>query len=290
MNESTEKTESQDTQSPDRWKWTEPSEDEFEKRRLTENFYRIFFIDEKTKEDIILYKFWAKNDDEAFNVLNDYKKYNPEPSGVKYFYSSSGYYVNPDGVRFDTLKAMIKTKETFLMKVVDFFKYKIFHAFGKIVDRIRDLVYFMENDHAIGEWWSLDTHMLDDLRYNLPLLIKHHIGCPTFMCEKARQQIESEENSPNYNSDEMNLAMKMWEDELNGLLEHVLLYTYYSNYGIIGEKEKDLQEIDKKYKDTIPYKPGTNNAIDYQKLSELERKHWNAIWDWIKENGEALWD
>jgi hypothetical protein len=44
------------------------------------------------------------------------------------------------------------------------------------------------------------------------------------------------------------------------------------------------------YRKTIPYKPGTYEEINYTKLSKLQKKYWNKIWNWVKEYGESLWD
>ena len=76
----------------DIWKWTEPSDEEFDKRRLEETHYRIYHKDADGKAAVD-YKFWAKDDKEALETLNRFKGDHGE-GGVEYFYSTSGYYVD----------------------------------------------------------------------------------------------------------------------------------------------------------------------------------------------------
>ena len=88
----------------DIWKWTEPSDEEFDKRRLEETHYRIYHKDADGKVAVD-YKFWAKDDKEALETLNRFKGDHGE-GGVEYFYSTSGYYVDSDGKRYDTSAEM----------------------------------------------------------------------------------------------------------------------------------------------------------------------------------------
>lgn len=91
----------------DKWNWTEPTEEEFEKRRFEETFYRVYHKGEDGKT-VVDYKFWAKDGDAALAVLNSFKE-DHCGDGKEYFYSTSGYYVNCDGKRFDTPKELHET-------------------------------------------------------------------------------------------------------------------------------------------------------------------------------------
>jgi hypothetical protein len=88
----------------------------------------------------------------------------------------------------------------------------------------------------------------------------------------------------------MELASKEWKRELLELRNNIMLYLYYDNCGIIDENDYKMIAIDSVYRKTIPYKPGTYKEINYIKLSKLQKKYWNKIWNWIKEYGESLWD
>lgn len=135
----------------------------------------------------------------------------------------------------------------------------------------------MINDkHQISEYWSIDYHMLEDLKYNIPLLIKKGHTYPAYYDEKVKGTNKK--------------PWDLWKEDLKELLLNVNLYLYYKNYGHIDNNDKQLVAVHKKYKDTIPIYPGTKRDIDYTKLYELMQKHWNYVWDWIKEYGQALWD
>ena len=275
----------------EKWFWTEPTEDEFETLRHEKTFYRLYFIDEKTKEDIILYKFWADGDEEALKTLNEFKADHPDLEH-EVFYGTSGYYVNSRGKRFDSLIDMFKGKKIWLITpIVDFFMYDIPRMWGDLIGNIKNTIHFVRTKHQKSEAWDIYSHILMDLKYNLPILIRDHIGHPTFLCEKAREMLKTENPKPfEYTEEESNLASHLWEEMLNNLYKDVLLYFYYSEYGIVDSKDEEMVKIDKEYRKTLPFKEGTNGGFDYSKLGELENKHWDAIWDWMKEYGRCLWD
>ena len=270
------------------WSWEEPSEEEFEKMRKSLTFYRIYTIEDGNSKN--LYKFWRASDSEAFGVLNLFKESHPE-YGDNCFYATSGYVVDPDGKRHDTLFESTEHDEGFFMKIVDFFRYTIPNALSDFWFRVKDTAYFFKHEHSMKESWSIDSHMLEDLKFNLKKLAETSNGCPNFICQQARAKL-NKPDKPDWEHDkeDMDLAMKMWKEELYKLREHVLLYEYYSGYGIVDEKDEEMKMIDNEYKNTLPYKPGTNKGLDYEKLDKLTREHWNKIWDWIKEYGESLWD
>lgn len=268
------------------WSWNEPTNEEFEKLRKNFTFYRIYTVENGKSKN--LFKFWHVSDSDALRVLNLFKESHPE-YGDNCFYSTSGYFIDPDGSRHDTLfendenkckKRKIKFSfSDFWFRVKDFWF------------RVKDTFYFFRHGHSMKESWSIDSHLLEDLRFNLKKLAENTNGCPTFICERAKFELnKTDKEEWNYDNDEMELAMKMWIDELNKLRENVLLYEYYDGYGIVEEDDKEMVEIDRKYRDTLPYKPGTKNEFDFPKLRELAKERWDNIWNWIKEYGESLWD
>jgi len=82
------------------WNWKELSNDEFEMNRKEMTYYRIFHKDDNI--EITDYKFWAKDEDEALKILNKFKA---EHNG-EYFYSTSGYFVDSNNKRYDSMKDM----------------------------------------------------------------------------------------------------------------------------------------------------------------------------------------
>lgn len=299
-----------DTEVENAKKLNEALKREREKEPKDKIHYKIFRVekDEKTGKEnkITMTKFWAKNDDEAQEELRKYKKVaNKE---YTYYYGTTGYYVgntldDKGNVRkYDSFEEMMEAdheKESFFSKIWDSISLEASCLWSKIKDfwwyGAKDLIFWLKTKHNRNESWSLDCHLLDDIIFNLPLLIKNKNGVPTKFCCKARAELnkndpsfdleKSFEKNPSSDEKEMELAEKLWNEELEKGLLYAKLYQFYSDYGITED-----EEFEKKWKSTIPYKPGTYNDIDYIKLVELEDKYWNSLWNWIKENGRNLWD
>ncbi len=156
---------------------------------------------------------------------------------------------------------------------------EITHGITKFYDLQYDVENYtnMINDkHQISEYWNIDYHMIEDLKYNLPLLIKKGHTYPAYYDEKAKGTNKK--------------PWTLWKEDLKELLLNVNLYLYYRSFGHIDKDDKQLVAVHKKYKNTIPIHPGTKRDIDHSKLNELVQKHWDYVWDWIKKYGQALWD
>lgn len=277
--------------------------------------YKIFRVekDEKTGEEkkITMIKFWAKNNDEAYEELKKYCKIaNKE---YTYYFGTTGNYIgnklSKSGkvMRYDSFEEMMeaeKEAQPFFKKMLEdicFRAWRIWDWMKDIKYKTSDLFYLVRNKHQRNESWSLDYHLIDDLIYNLPILIKNKMGIPTQFCTKARSQLNKDNQdfdldkslaeNPNPTDEESKLAEEMWNEELEKGLLYAKLYKFYSNYGIV-DNENDLEEraFLEKWSKTIPKVPGTYNEIDYVKLHALEDKYWNSLWNWIKDNGRNLWD
>ena len=262
------------------WFWTEPTDEEFKRRRMTENFYRIYTVRGDGKESV-LYRFWAKDDCEAYRTLEMYKKDHPEINPV--YWSLSGYIISPDGKRMDT---MFEDDGAPRNTLWTFIRYRIPWIVGSIENRILDALSYLFRGHGRHEYWSIDRHLVDDLRHNLPLLAENAHGYPVIMDEIARKSLKTEGKDTDVSS----LALKLWKDELGRLLEHVLFYRYFSDYGVVDDGDRQMADFDRAHRSQLPVKPGTKEELDFAKLDKLRTEHWNAIWDWMKEKGEALWD
>lgn len=147
--------------------------------------------------------------------------------------------------------------------------------------------------HSRCESWSLDSHILDDIEHNVPLIMADKYGVPTPFCERAREVLgtkpaKGEEYS--FSEEEMTKAKELWNEKLQELLDHVRLYDLYSGYGIVDERgEPGRVEFQKKHAADIPYRPGSYKEIDYKALTAMAQAEWKAIWAWMAEWGQSLW-
>ena len=277
--------------------------------------YKIFRVEKDPKtgseKKITMSKFWAKDQHEAYEELKKYRKV--ANKAYTYYFGTTGYYVDnkldEDGKvkRYDDFEEMVKawkTERTTITKIKDAVTWPFERALDKMKDRWRwlcDALYFLKKNHKRNESWSLDYHLLDDIIYNIPLLIKHKHGVPAEFCMKARAEIhkcekrfdvsKSFEKNPNSDEKEMDLAIKMWNEELERGLLYAKLYTFYHGFGHLDDDAwPDCKKFEKDWSNTIPHVPGTYHEIDYAKLHALENKYWNSLWNWIKDHGRNLWD
>ena len=256
-------------------------------------------------------KFWAKDDHEAYEELKKYRKV--ANKAYTYYFGTTGYYISnkldESGKikRYDDHEEMLeawRSEQSMVSKIKDAMAWPFERALDKIKDawwRLCDTFYFLKNNHKRNESWSLDYHLVDDIIYNIPLLIKYKHGVPTEFCMKARAEIhkgeknfdlgKSFEKNPTSNDKEMELADKMWNEELERGLLYAKLYTFYHEFGHLDEDAwPDCKKFEKDWTKTIPHVPGTYHEIDFMKLRALENKYWNSLWNWIKDNGRNLWD
>lgn len=153
---------------------------------------------------------------------------------------------------------------------------------------IKDKVSLLKHKHSITEEWDITYHILHDLIYNIPILIKTKHGVPGYFLQMVQNVKNPEEVDTS--KEKMKEANKLYDKELEKILLYIRLYFFYDDYGIVDKNDKEMVKIYEEYKDTIPYKNGTNHGIDYIKLEELQTKYWNLIWDWMKEYGQMIWD
>lgn len=272
------------------WSWEEPSDEEFDRRRMSETFFRIFYVG-KGKKEISVYKFWASGDKEAKKVLDAYKA--DHDDGKEYSFDTSGYYMGSDRKRYDSMSEMLDDHRKRKKGKKTPKKPKKVSPKPEAVSK-KDLAYYARHRHSPNEWWDIEWHILDDLKFNVPILIEKCHGCPNEFWFRARVEKHPDEKTRptdlNPTNEEVDRGMELWKEELERLLENIRLYQFYEGYGYFDKKDKLMSKIAEKYGDTIPYVPGTNRRIDYLKLDKLQEKAWNSIWDWLKEYGQALWD
>lgn len=277
--------------------------------------YKIFRVEKDPKTDkekkITMIKFWAKDNHEAYEELKKYRKV--ANKDYTYYFDTTGYYVgsklddNGNVKRYDDHEEMIedwKEADSLLEKIVNVMTWP-FEAmndkFSCFLSWLKDTCFFFKTKHSRQESWSLDYHLVDDLIFNIPLLLKSKHGVPIEFCMKARTELhksergfdakKSFEKNPSPSDEEIKLAEDMWNKELEKGLLYAKLYSFYSNYGIFsGDEWPDAKKFESEWKKTIPYVPGMYNRVDYMKLSALTNKYWNSLWNWVKDNGRNLYD
>ena len=265
--------------------------------------YRIFYKDGKKKVQVS--DFWAEDRHAALAELEIYKKkralVDPDDSR-EYFYGTKGGFITDAGngleEEHDDMVQWLgfDEKETFLEKA------KI--AGMRIWQKLRDIRYAVEDfwfffrhysmqsnkSHNRSESWSLDSHILDDIEFNVPRIKADKHGVPTEFCERAREKMKGTRvGNVNPSDEEMDVGKKLLDEELDRLLLSVRLYRYYEGYGMIDERDKAYVAIDKEYRKTLPYFPGTDKDLDYAELSRLKQAEWHKIWKWMDEYGQMLW-
>ena len=281
------------------------------------NKYRIFRVevDEKTgkEKQITMRRFSAKTNEDAYKELQKYVKI-ANREYTYYWGHANGYGFFGKDKKMHSFDTMEEMHDFFKSDNKDTFFEKLSTPFVKLMSKLsdfkyylKDIFYWLKHNHNRNESWSLDWHLIEDLKFNLPLIIETisegEGGVPHDICLKALAKKHA--NEPNYdpiaafNADPnviwnekgvMDLANKMWIDELKAGLLNIRLYYYYSNFGIIDEKkELDMIEVHKEYAKTIPYIKGTYKEIDYKKLEQMTSKCWNKIWIWLREYGQGLW-
>ncbi len=278
--------------------------------------YKIFRVERDPKsgkeKKITMIKFWAKDDREAYEELKKYRK--AANKAYTYYFGTTGYYVgskldeNGNVKRYDDHEEMIedwkKESHSLLQKVVDVVMWPFELVHDKMSDFLtclKNTCFFFKTGHSRQESWSLDSHLVNDLIFNIPLLLKNKHGVPGEFCVKARAELhktergfdveKSFEKNPNSSDEELKLAEEMWNEDLEKGLLYAKLYSFYSSYGIFsGDEWPDAKKFESEWKKTIPHVPGMYNRVDYVKLSALTNKYWNSLWNWVKDNGRNLWD
>lgn len=273
------------------------------------NKYIIYRIDDTTnnsyfKKKIIMQKFFAENDTEAYNYLKEYRKV--ANKAYTYYYGQEDKYVSVDEngnkKTYSSMNEMIKDwlKDKNILEKI---KTELSYRWSKIIDGwhwLKYLWYYIRTGHNYKASWSLDSYLIDEIVWNIKIL-KNDSGCSTLYLDKARAEIHKDEKDFNiddyaikmnycYTEDEWKLAKKLRAEEYDRMLEYIALYDYYSNYGIADKTlVDDVKAFEEKWKKTLPIKPGTYREFNYNKLDTLANKYWNKIWEWFRTYGRTLW-
>lgn len=165
-----------------------------------------------------------------------------------------------------------------------------------------DIASYAKTGHGKRESWDLGSHILRDLEYNIPIMLKNLHGTPSSIsieiCEKKYPNLNADYYG-RLTTEESDLihqeADELWKKMLEECLLNARLYIYYA-----GEMPRDddplttpddikfWQAFDKEWKSSIP--KTSNGCTDWVKLTELEDQCWERVWDFVKKYGRSLWD
>ena len=183
------------------------------------------------------------------------------------------------------------------------------YCWRRPLDAIRDWCWDRSNfkhwkktGHSLSESWSLEMHMLRDLKYNLKKLNNDGYGINTkFMYdvlhdkypgesdqEIEKRMIEIMMNSGRGEVEEINrLAVEKQLQTYDRICHLVDLYTFYVNQEIDDKGPTKENLTDDMHFYLIE---GTYNMLDYKKMMDEGQKVWNEIWDLVKTYGQQMGD
>lgn len=290
------------------------------------NNYKIFRVEKDTSsingyKKITMKKFYAKNDVEAYEYLKEYRKLANKQ--FIYYYGAIHTYKlqDTDGIVFECeyFSDAYKQEHDYKMKhykgfklvkyvlgniwldIQIWFEHYTVNVWHNITNWFSCMWYFHKHQQYKHASYGLDSYMLDTLMHNVRKLLENKHGVAYPYLDKARIELHKNEKDfdiikynkehYDYTDDETTLASKYQSESYEQLLQYIRLYRYYlDDYMLIDSNDKELVELDKKYRHTLPIKPGTYDEMEYDKLSKLSDKYWNKIWEWMRMYGQTLWD
>ena len=166
----------------------------------------------------------------------------------------------------------------------------------------RNLKNWKKTGHSLSEYWSLELHLLKDLKYNLKKLNEEGYGInTTFMYNALHDkhplasddEIEKRMNEIMMNADRSEaeeiekLAVEHQKQTYDHIAHLVDLYTFYLNQEIDDQEPTKENMTDDMH---FYLTEGTYNMLDYKKMYDEGQKVWNEIWDLVKKYGQQMGD
>ena len=166
----------------------------------------------------------------------------------------------------------------------------------------RNLKNWKKTGHSLDEYWSLEMHLLKDLKYNLKKLNEEGYGINTiFMYDALRDkhplesddEIEKRMNEIMMNADRSEaeeiekLAVEHQKQTYDHIAHLVDLYTFYINQDIDDQEPTKENLTDDMHFYLIE---GTYNMLDHKKMYDEGQKVWKEIWDLVKKYGQQMGD
>lgn len=166
----------------------------------------------------------------------------------------------------------------------------------------RNVKNWKSTGHALSESWSLELHLLGDLKYNLKKLNEEAYGINTeFMYDVIREQHANEPyfdiekkmseimmNSNSREAEEVEeRAVELQKQTYDHICHLVDLYTFFVN------QEIDSKEVTNE--NLTPDMEGyflecSYNTPDYERMLDDAKKVWDEIWDLVKKYGKQMFD
>jgi hypothetical protein len=271
----------------------------------TDKNYKIFRVElEKHRKyvwpkKIVMQYIYAKNDEDAYKQLKNYKK--TANKEYTYYVEPFTYYFTEDGKKhdIDLFVDEFKSKGPWYKRLFEDIMFNIEYYFKTkpkdIYFYIKDFIYFLKNKHEKWESWNVDRALLKTLLFNIKKLRNNKYSLSWKMIDKAI--VEKYGNEPDFNfkayqkkyaygpSDEISeLAIKLEKEMFDKLIQDINEYFYYVDYynDYIDETNKELVELDKRLRPTLPLIKGSYDRYDYKKLNDMALKRWNRIWETVR--------
>lgn len=167
--------------------------------------------------------------------------------------------------------------------------------------RRKKLSEWRKTGHSPDEWWSLELHMLDTLKFNVKKLIKDGVGLNMEFVNDAI--MEKHGNEPGFDINKFyekfyscgtqteleDRAVELQNQTYERICHLVDLYTFYYNSEV---DDKDIYEHPELRTDDMReiYVEETYDMVDYKAMSEKGKECWNEIWDLVKRYGQQMGD
>lgn len=155
--------------------------------------------------------------------------------------------------------------------------------------------------HSPDEWWTLELHLLETLKFNLKRLIEDGISINSEFVKDALVKMRGSEAgfdldaamrefSMGKNYDEVEKeAIELQRSTYERICHLVDLYTFYMNqevddkdiYGHPELRTSDMREI---------YLECSYDELDYKAMADKGTECWNEIWDLVKRYGQQMGD
>lgn len=154
--------------------------------------------------------------------------------------------------------------------------------------------------HSPDEWWSLDMHLLKDLKWNLKRLIEDGYTMNTeFIKDVVTEEYGKE---PGFDLDEAlnkyftgkgkpeleERAVQRQKETYERICHLIDLYTFYYNQEIEDEDAFTSKKRTEDMKTILM--PGTYDMLDYKAMLAKGDECWREIWDLVKRYGQQMGD
>ena len=162
------------------------------------------------------------------------------------------------------------------------------------------LAYWKKNHHDASEHWSLDMHLLKDLKWNLDKLVKESYSINSEFIKDIL--VEEHGNDPGFNLEDAmrnfhmgqgcedieRRAVERQNETYLRICHLVDLYTFYLWQDIDDEDAYTSPKRTEDMKSILM--ECTYDMLDYKAMFDKSVEVWNEIWDLVKRYGQQMGD